>query len=137
LLVEGVTEAVRNSQALKIFPCNLMTQPGETDGFTAADHLRVLETYLGTGRVDLCVLNSRPIEQNVEERYLESRSEPVEWDESEIARMGVVPIVADLLTEERCRVRHDASKLAGLIMSLTRGVQRARDILSGRECLVV
>ncbi len=122
LLVGGVAEAVRNSPALKIFVCNLVTQPGETDGLTAADHLRVLETYLGAGVVDVCVLNSQPIKETVEERYLEFGSEPVSWSEDGIGRMGVVPVTADLLAETPLKVRHDAMKLARLIVSLTEGV---------------
>ena len=136
LLVAGVAEAVRNSPALKIFICNLVTQPGETDGFTAADHLRVLETYLGIGVVDVCVLNSQPIKRTVEERYIESGSEPVSWNEEEMIQMGVATAVADLLEESRTKVRHDPIRLARLIVSLARGVQRPRDILYRQESLV-
>ncbi len=136
LLVAGVAEALRNSSALKVFVCNLMTQPGETGGFTAADHLRVLETYVGRGVLDIFVLNSRPIEQTAGEIYRENRSEPVQWDGDEIARMGVVPVIADLSSEEQGKVRHDPNKLARLIVSLSRETQRIRDILSGRESLV-
>ena len=136
LLVAGVAEAVRNSPALKIFVCNLVTQPGETGGFTAADHLRVLEPYLGTGVVDVCVLNSQPIKRTVEERYIESGSEPVSWNEEEMIQMGVATAVADLLEESRTKVRHDPIRLARLIVSLARGVQRPRDILYRQESLV-
>ncbi|MBI3894989.1 MAG: uridine diphosphate-N-acetylglucosamine-binding protein YvcK [Acidobacteria bacterium] len=119
LLVAGVAEAVRNSPALKIFVCNLVTQPGETDGFTAADHLRALETYLGAGVIDVCVLNSQPIARTVEEKYLETGSEPVRWSKDEIARMGVVPAIADLLEESQTKVRHDPIRLARSILSFT------------------
>jgi uncharacterized cofD-like protein len=136
LLVQGVAEAVRNSQALRILVCNLMTQPGETDGFTAADHLQALENYLGPGVIDLCVMNSQPIAQNTEETYWESGSKPVGCDEEGIARMGVAPVVAELLAEDQAKVRHDPGKLARLIVSLTGGIQRAAAITSGRESLV-
>lgn len=58
LLIPGVAEAIRDSSALKVQVCNLMTQPGETDGFRASDHLRVLLRYLGEGAIDACVMNS-------------------------------------------------------------------------------
>ena len=59
LLVDGVADAIRSSRALRIFVCNLMTQPGETDGFDALDHVRVLERYLGAGTIDVCIINGR------------------------------------------------------------------------------
>lgn len=136
LLVAGVAEAIRHSHALKIFVCNLMTQPGETDGFSAADHLHALENYLGPDVIDLCVFNSQTITPSLRENYLESRSEPVSWDEHEIVRMRIVPVLADLVADEHAKIRHDPLKLASLIISHTRGIQRARDILSGRESLV-
>jgi uncharacterized cofD-like protein len=136
LLVDGVAKAVRDSRALKIFVCNLMTQPGESDGFTATDHLRVMESHLGRGVIDICVLNSQAVKQTAEKTYRQSDSEPVQWDEDDITQMGVTPVVADLLSEDQSKVRHSPAKLARLILSLTRGGQRARDILSGQESLI-
>lgn len=136
LLVRGVAEAVRKSQAPKIFVCNLMTQPGETDGFSAATHLQILEKHLGPGAVDICILNARPIERPTEEAYLELSSQAVAWHEDEITRMGVTAVAADVLADEQWKIRHDPGKLARLIVSLTLGIQRARDIFSGRESLV-
>lgn len=121
LLVQGVAETLQKSKALKIFVCNLMTQPGETDGFTAADHLQALKNYLRSG-VDVCLLNSSPIKQTLEDAYLESKSVPVAWDEEAVAGMGVATFCGDLLAEERLRIRHDPYKLARLILSLTRGI---------------
>jgi len=135
LLVGGVAETVRNSPALKIFVCNLMTQPGETDGFTAADHLRTVQTYLGAKAIDLCIVNCNTIDERLETNYLKSNAAPVQWDHDEIARMGVVPLLADVLSDEHAKIRHDPLKLARLVVSLTRGIQRARDILSWRESL--
>ncbi len=136
LLVDGVAKSIRNSRALKIFVCNLMTQPGESDGFTAIDHLQVMESYLGYGAIDICVLNSQEVRQITEQAYRHSDSEPVQWDEEEITQMGVTPIVADLLSEDQTKVRHSPAKLARLVLSLMRGSQRARDILSGQEILI-
>ncbi|OFV94271.1 MAG: hypothetical protein A3F68_08710 [Acidobacteria bacterium RIFCSPLOWO2_12_FULL_54_10] len=135
LLVSGVADAVRNSPALKIFVCNLVTQPGETDGFTAADHLRVLQTYLGAGAVDICLLNSQPIVRTVRGLYLESGSEPVNWREDEISRMGVLPIRADFLAEKQSKIRHDPIKLARMIVSLTRAGRHGDDYVPGKDCM--
>lgn len=130
-LVSGVAGAIRASAALKIFVCNLMTEPGETDGLSAADHLRVLEEYLGPRSIDICLLNSRQISRALLRRYTEMGSEPVRFKAEEITRMGAVPIAADLLDENEHVVRHDSDKLAHLVIALTRGALRAQDIICG------
>jgi len=137
LLVAGVAEAVRNSPALKIFVCNLVTQSGETDGFTAADHVRVLQSYLGAGAVDVCLLNSQPITRTVRELYLESGSEPVNSSQDEIAKMGVLPVWADIVAEKQSKIRHDPNKLARMIVSLTRDGRRGDDYLPGKGSVML
>lgn len=119
LLVRDVAEAVRKSQALKVFVCNLMTQPGETDTFTVSDHLRVLASYLGQ-LADVCIVNSSPIRTEQSAAYFATGSEPVRWDEEELETMGIVPMVADLLPDSSFTNRHDPLKLARLILFLAR-----------------
>lgn len=137
LLLPPVAAAIRNSSALKVYVCNLMTQAGETQGFTAADHLRVLESYLGRGVVDICLLNSRPVDRRQECEYWQTGACVVPCDAEEIAAMGAVPVSADLIDPNEPRVRHDPLKLARLVVSLTRGAFRARDILCGRGMIAV
>lgn len=132
LLIPAIADAIRRSPALKLFVCNLMTQPGETQGFNAADHLRVVESYLGRGLIDICLLNSRPIPSDQEHAYSEAGACAVAGDADEISEMGAVPVSADLVDESELRVRHDPRKLAGLVLALTRGAFRARDIICGR-----
>ena len=124
LLVPGVAEAIRDSQALRIFVCNLMTQPGETDGFDALDHVQVLERYLGTGVIDVCIINGRPTEGPSTEAYDEVGAEEVQWSSAAMARAGVLPIVADLLLPDRYPHRHDPEKLADVVLCLARGLLR-------------
>jgi uncharacterized cofD-like protein len=113
LLVTGIAEAVRRSEATKVYVCNLMTQPGETDGFTACDHLRELERYCGEGTIDACVLNSGRVSGK-------DGGHAVENDVEAIMRHGTVPVVADLLIEGSSEVRHDSAKLAAVIAMLGR-----------------
>lgn len=136
LLVAGIAEAVRNSSALKIFVCNLMTEPGEADGVMASDHVRAIESYLGPDVLDICLMNSSPIAEMSIRRYQEMGSELVRADAEEIARMGVVPIAADLWTGEGHKVRHHSKNLARLIINLTRASLRARDFICGQADLV-
>jgi uncharacterized cofD-like protein len=116
LLVAGVVQAIRTSRAAKIFVCNLITQPGETDGFSAADHFRVVEAQLGPRAVNFCLVNSRPIAHRP--AYAGQDGEPVRCNSREIASCGVIPIRADLVAEDGNGLRHDPAKLARLVVSL-------------------
>jgi uncharacterized cofD-like protein len=122
LLVRGVPDAIRESGATVMLVSNLMTQPGESEGYTAADHLSAIEDYLGAGTVHFCLMNSRPIHASRLARYTEAS--PVENDLSAIARHNVLPIAADLLDESTPDVRHDSCKLARLVAELWRNTNR-------------
>mgnify|MGYP000573901110 CR=1 FL=1 len=76
LLVEGVVEAICRSEALKIYVCNIMTQEGETEGYTAADHVDALLSHGAPGLVDLCLANSAPVRPGLVEKYRGRRRRP-------------------------------------------------------------
>ena len=127
LLVPGIAEAIRDSQALRIFVCNLMTQPGETDGFDALDHVQVLEQYLGAGVIDVCIINGRSTEGEAAARYEAMGAEEVRWSSAAMARAGVLPIVADLLVPDHFPHRHEPEKLADVVLCLARGLLRREE----------
>lgn len=130
LLVGGIADAIRESSAIKIYISNLMTQPGETDGYSAFDHLRRLWDYLTA--IDVCVLNSTAPGTGVAERYMKTGSEIVYGtpeDEDEIRRMGVIPVAAPLLKEGEVKARHDSAVLARLVLSLARGLAGPHEII--------
>lgn len=118
LLVPGVAEALRRSPALKIYVCNIMTQPGETTGYTAAGHLRALVDHAGYGLVDYVLVNQAPVPEPILRRYRADNAEPVEIDLLELQRMGVEVVQADLLEVTGEWVRHDPAKLAYAIAQL-------------------
>ena len=74
LLVNGVVDAIEKSKAPKVYICNIMTQPGETDDFTAADHLKTLINYGGKKCVDYVIANNGTIPDDIKERYLKEGS---------------------------------------------------------------
>jgi uncharacterized cofD-like protein len=117
LLVQGIAEAIAQSGAVKVFIVNLMTQPGETLGYSAADHIRALHQHARRRLVDCVVLNTRPLSPVLRRRYAAERAEPVENDLDEIQKLRVKPIMADLLEEDRV-ARHDPQKLARLLLVL-------------------
>jgi uncharacterized cofD-like protein len=132
LLVDGIVEAMRASDALKVYICNIMTQPGETDNFSVADHLRVLFEYSPALFLDYVVVNSTPISPELKKKYLDDGAAQVEFDPPILAglegqlhsNLGVGPrvgsfqlIYRDLLQEEHL-VRHDPDKLARLLLEI-------------------
>jgi uncharacterized cofD-like protein len=135
LLVAGIPEAIQASRAVKIYVSNLMTQPGETDGYSAADHVRALLEYVPA--LDVCVLNSSRLGTGVAQRYLKSGSEIVPGassDEDEIQKIGVIPVAAPLLQYGEVKARHDPALLARLVTSLARGAAATHEISLGQSC---
>ena len=128
LLVDGVPEAIRASGALKVYVCNLMTQPGETDGFDAADHLRVIERYLGAGMIDVCLLSLPDRVPAPGDLYLDSGvdvgAEPVRWTRESVEATGAFPLVAELAARGGARLdRHDPARLGERVLSLARSLR--------------
>ncbi len=122
LLVDGVVAALRRSRALKVYVCNVMTQPGETRGFLASDHVRVLLEQGGRGLFDYVLVNTRrPRNQELLARYSQQGAEPVDPDVDAIRALGLHPVSEDLISEEEL-VRHDPRKIATVLMQLLAAV---------------
>jgi len=100
-----------------VFVCNLMTQPGETQGYTASAHLRAVADHVGGGLFDYVILNTRDMSRRLERRYAAQRAEPVENDLEQVRALGVEPVLASWLVEDRV-ARHDPGRLAKLLLKL-------------------
>lgn len=123
LLVQGIAEAIARSRAVKALVCNLMTQPGESRGYTAADHVRALHEHAGRKLFDYIVLNTGAISSALLQRYAADRAAPVVMDLDAVRAQGVKPLCANLLIEDRV-ARHDPRLLARLLLSLAKGRRR-------------
>ena len=119
LLVRGIPEAIVASPALKVFICNLMTQAGETRGFTASRHARTLAEAAGEGLLDTVLVNSRIPPESLVEKYRLEGAEVVRFDPDGFEGMGVTIVRADLMSATSL-VRHDPASLAREILSLAR-----------------
>lgn len=118
LLVEGVTDAIRRARGLKVYVCNVMTQYGETRGFRASDHVRVLLEQGGRGLFEYALVNTRrPRNQALLARYSQEGAEPVEPDVDAVRALGVRAVAEDLISEEEL-VRHDPRKLGAALLQL-------------------
>lgn len=118
LLVDGIVDAIRRSDALKIYACNIMTQEGETEGYTASDHIRALFRHACPGLFSLCLTNSAPLPQSVLQRYGKVGAEAVFCDREACDALGVEIISRPLATVENGRVRHNPGHLARELMAL-------------------
>ncbi len=118
LLVPEIRDAVLESKAIKIYICNVMTQPGETDGFGAYEHVQALEEYAGGQFLDYVIVNSQEISQEQKAIYFAKDQIPVTPDIEKIEQMGIKVIPAKLVSSSDM-VRHDPQKLAQVIMSLS------------------
>lgn len=118
LLVDGIVDAIRRSDALKIYACNIMTQEGETEGYTASDHIRALFRHSCPGLFSLCLTNSAPLPQSVLQRYGKVGAEAVFCDREACDALGVEIISRPLATVENSRVRHNPGHLARELMAL-------------------
>ena len=114
LLVEGVREALYESRAPKIYICNVMTQPGETDGYTAFDHVEAILRH--GGKVEYCLVNAAPLSEEVRLRYTEKGADAVKIDGERFSEKGIGLIRGALLKEGVPLARHNPGLLSEKIM---------------------
>ena len=118
LLVDGVAEAIRASDALKIYICNIMTQDGETEGYTVSDHVAALLAHGGPGLVDLCLANSAQVRPGLVERYREEDAAPIAVDRAAVESLGIELVERPLASETSDFARHSIARLATAVMEL-------------------
>ncbi|MCC3376971.1 YvcK family protein [Cohnella sp. REN36] len=117
LLVPKLAEAIVNADAVKLFVCNVMTQPGETDNYSVSDHLDAIHAHVGHHLFDYVIVNDGEIPPQVHSMYAEQGSTAVQLDLEEVERRGY-KVIADRLVLFRTYLRHDAAKLSGHIYQL-------------------
>jgi uncharacterized cofD-like protein len=116
LLVRGIREALRETRARVLLLMNLMTQPGETDGMDAVDHVDAIAAWAEPGLVDAVLVNSTPPRLPLLDLYGREGAAPVLVDEPALLARGAEVIAADLLGEGPL-IRHDPAKLARAVLA--------------------
>ncbi|CCZ50856.1 TPA: YvcK family protein [Candidatus Gastranaerophilales bacterium HUM_15] len=113
LLVDGIVEAIDKSHAKKIYVCNIMTQPGETDNYSVASHVNALITHANGKKIVDAVLVNDSLPDNISEGYAKSGSIPVRLDMENIAPIGIEVVSQKLLQENKeGLVRHSSHRVA-------------------------
>ena len=127
LLVDGICDAIKASKAVKIYVCNVMTQPGETDGYSMSDHIEYLEEHTFKGIVDYCIVNTASIPDELKKRYAADGAEAVKVDMEQMSNSGIKVMGSDFLSIKNDLIRHDPDKLAKAIISLVAETILAKD----------
>lgn len=118
-LVDGISEAIRSSGAVREYILNIMTQDGETDGYTGEDHVRALLEHAGGDVIDVCIANNAPVPEKWLAPYRQEGVGPIEVDRAGIEALGVAVREFPLCRPGRY-IRHDADALSRAILSVWR-----------------
>lgn len=118
IICKDVSEAIRKSKAKLMYICNVMTQPGETDGFGVSDHVNSLEQYIGKDTIDVVVASNTKLSKKMIEKYAnEEQKEPVKVDYENIKNQKYELIEDDLVTTEDGTIKHNSLKISSVIFS--------------------
>jgi uncharacterized cofD-like protein len=114
LLIKRTINEIHQSQALKIYICNIMTQPGETVGFTASEHVKAIYKHTGVPIFDCIIINIAPVSMRLRKNYLKEGATQVVNDVDELKKLGLKIFATNLILEGTV-VRHHPDKLAEAI----------------------
>lgn len=113
LLVKEIAQEIIKSKAKKIYVCNIMTQPGETDNYAVSDHLKALIKHAGSNKIVDAVLVNDYLPDNLADKYQNSGSYPVQLDSAEVKKMGIRIFAKKLIEDSKeGLVRHSSTRVA-------------------------
>ncbi|WNF36532.1 YvcK family protein [Bacillaceae bacterium IKA-2] len=118
LLVPGIADAVIQASAKKAYICNVMTQPGETDDYTASQHVGALIAHVGTEIIETIIVNNQEIDKQYLDKYAKEGAKAVVFDKSELQKLPFKIVEDQLLIYHDDYLRHDAIKVSQLLLSL-------------------
>jgi len=117
LLVPGISKAIKESSAKKMYICNVMTQPGETDFYTVTDHVQAIYNHVGADLFHTILVNNAWIADDVRDKYMEQGAAPVKYDRDRLEKFGF-DIIEDHFIVYETYLRHDARKIGDAIQKL-------------------
>ena len=128
LLLVEISEALVKTSAECVYCCNIMTQPGETTGYSASDHVLALHEHAGHAFIDKIIVNDEEIDDETYERYCDQRSDVVLIDEKKLHKMNIEVIKSRLVSYNNVgEVRHNTKKVAATIFSLLLDIEEKRE----------
>ncbi|MDF2557588.1 MAG: YvcK family protein [Bacillales bacterium] len=118
LVTPTFKDLIEKSRAKKVYICNMMTQHGETQGYSATDHVQAIVDHMGTKCIDTILINNKDIPCELKLKYLEEEAEPVILDIEKLKDMGLDVIQEEIVTIQNGVIRHDAEKIATILVEL-------------------
>ena len=112
LLPREMKKALMNSSAKKMYICNIMSEHGETDGYSVSDCVKQINKYVGKNFIDIVLANKKKVPDEILELYKNEKASQIMLDKEELKKMGVELISADLLSIKNNQARHDNVKTA-------------------------
>ena len=127
LLVGGICDSIKKSNAIKVYVCNIMTQPGETDGYSVFEHIDAIFRHSCPGIINYCVVNTADISDELRGKYRTDGAETVRIDSDLTGNAGIKVIEGDFVSFSNNFIRHDTRKLAETIVDLVAETVLAMD----------
>lgn len=120
LICDEIVDAIDNSSAKILYSCNMMTQPGETDGFSVTDHIDKINKYLGNRKIDVVIANNGVFDNELVKKYesLEQK-DPVKFNEEDFSKYNIEFISDNFITVSNNLLRHNTLKLGLYIFYYT------------------
>lgn len=117
ILIKEISDEIAAKDILKVYICNVMTQQGETDGFTAADHFAVIASHARADIINTCLVNSGRLEYKLLLKYAREKSFPVIFDRQRLRKMGVSVFEGDVVRKDDY-LRHNSKEVAREVMAI-------------------
>ncbi|WP_053368197.1 gluconeogenesis factor YvcK family protein [Bacillus sp. FJAT-27245] len=118
LLVKKLGKEVCRSKARKVYICNLMTQAGETFGYTASDHVKAIYKHVDCPFIDTILVNNEEIDEHIQLRYKEELAHPVKYDTERLEEMGIEVLHEEIAIQDGTALRHDTKKVSAILYSM-------------------
>lgn len=133
LLIKEIADEIRKSKKPKVFVSNIMTEPGQTDGYSISEHINVLHEHAGKGIIDYCVASDSDIMPEYVRMYNQRNADIIDIDKARVKNVGVKLLVEDMtVVGEKGFIRHDPIKLAKVIIDI---MCQSMDISANEQAL--
>lgn len=137
LLVKRVSKAIKESKAVKIYISNIMTEFGQTDNYSLAQHIEAMQAHVGKGVFDYCLVDTGEVVPEYVRRYNKKGSELVETDITKAATLGVKIIQKDMSCIKEDKIRHNSAIIASTVVGLICDELKFKDEQNGTEFLLL
>jgi len=126
IIISGIKNEIIKSRAAKIYVCNVMTEPGETDDYSVSDHVRAIIKHTDSGMVDYCIANVSSIPQHLYDKYKLEDKHPVQLDEKDEKwfKQNKIKLVKARIASMEEFVRHNSDKLSDVIIEIISNRQK-------------